>query len=168
MKKISVLLTAIVLLMTILIAGGCGPENNGDDSKEPLKKVVILVKIDKDSDKQHLQLYESGKPESIEIDYLHEVEVDPGTKVVWRRAPDSGIKKFTKIGPVEEGEIFPQDASTILLNKRYRHRVPDKDITANTKQKYDITYIPKGEDEEKSVDPYLRIRGTALSTPGRP
>ena len=156
MKNILSHLTGIVFLITILVTGGCGSQTSEDDpnvSGEELKKVVIEVRIYEVDGKKYLKLFESDKPESIEIDSLHVADVMPGTKVVWKRANDSGIRKFKRIGPVKPGKILPEDASTMLLNKRYRATVPNIEIEPGTKEEYIIVFVSKdGETIER--DPY--------------
>ena len=161
MKKILTHLTVIVFLIAILIAGGCKSataQDDSNDTKEPLEKVTIYVMLFEDENgEKHLKLSEFDNPDSMVIDSLHVTDVDPGTKVVWMRATDSGIKKFERIFPVNPGEILPEEATTILFHKRYRARVPDKEIEPNTKQEYLINYVPKGENGVMTSDPYLRI-----------
>jgi len=161
MKKILTLLTGFVFLITILIAASCQSASAEDDpngTKEPLKKVTIYLKIHEEDGKKRLEMYDSNNPKNIVIDDLT-TEVDPGTKVVWRRAEDSGIRSIRKVGPVEDnGEIFPEDAKTILLNKRMRTRVPDNIADKDKGQKYIIEFKDKRDGEVTPIDPYLRIR----------
>jgi len=159
MKKILPLLTGIVFFIAILFAGGCSTPDDPDNSTKYPDKVTIYLKTDGEGLDLKLLMSDSRDGTGTDANQ-HVADVGPDTRVVWRRATSSGIKKFTRIGPAEEGKIFPEDASTILFHKRYRHRVPDKEIAPGSQQKYDIRYVPKGTDEEKSVDPYLRIRGT--------
>jgi hypothetical protein len=164
MKKILTLLTGMLSLIAILVAGGCSTPDDPDNSTRYPDKVTIYLKTDGKGMDMKLLMSDSRDGAGIDADQ-HVADVGPDTKVVWMRAANSGIKKFTRIGPTEDGEIFPEDASTIVFQKRYRHRVPDKEIAPNAQQKYDVQYVPKGTDERKSADPYLRIRGTDTSNP---
>ncbi len=164
MKKILTHLTGIAFIIALVACGGLTDNNqnksatDSDDSNGPgedLRKVTIYVKVFEEDKKTHLKLSESNERGSFVLDSLHVTDVEPGTKVVWRRAEDSGIKKFERVGPVERGEIFPEDAGTILFHKRYRMKVPDnaKPDTA----KYEIEFTVKNDTTIHSVDPYLRI-----------
>lgn len=159
MKKTLTLLTGMLSLIAILLAGGCSTPDDPDHSTRYPDKVTIYLKTDGNGMDMKLLMSDSRDGDGIDANQ-HVAVVGPDTKVVWMRATNSGIKKFTRIGPAQDGDIFPEDASTILFKKRYRHRVPDKEIAAGSQQKYDIQYVPQGTNEEKSVDPYLRIRGT--------
>jgi hypothetical protein len=152
-------LTGIVYLTTILILGGCSQADDPDKPSGDLKKVEIFLKVYVKDGEKHLEMYDSNKPESKVVDDLH-TEVEPGTKVVWRRAKDSGIKSMKKVAPVDPGEIFIGDAKTILLNKRFRTRIPNEKINRKKEEKYIIVFVDKEDKEETSIDPYLRIRGT--------
>lgn len=160
MKKFLSHLTGIVLLMTILMAGGCGsksPQYRQIDCDDPPKKVVIEVRMHEVNGKKHLQLFESDKPDSVKIDYLHEAEVCRGIKVIWKRANNSGIKKFTEIGPVKQGgKILPKNAKKMFLQQKYKTKVPDIDIDKGTKEKYFIKFESMA-GEAINIDPYLKI-----------
>lgn len=160
MKKAFTYLTGIVLILTILITNGFAQEVNPDKSPENLKKVEIFLKVFIKDGEKHLEMYDSNNPAKKVIDDLYTV-VDPGTKVVWRRAKDSGISSIRKVGPIDPGEIFTGDARTILLNKRFRTRIPDVELKRDKEEKYIIIFKDKKEKEETPIDPYLRVRGAS-------
>ena len=156
MKKNLTFLTGFVFLITILVAGGCSSASNDDPSKD-LKKVKIYLKAVEIGEEIHLEMYDSNNPGTIVVDDLY-TDVDPGTKIVWRRAKDSKIKRISEVAPRDKGEILVEDAKTILLNKRYRARVPDNKIDRHTEEKYIIKFVYKIDNKEKVIDPYLKIR----------
>lgn len=158
MKKIFSRLTGTVYLFAILIVVGCSPADDPDMPSGYLKKVEIFLKVIVKDGEKHLEMYDSNDPASKVVDNLHTV-VEPGTKVVWRRTKDSGIKSIKKVAPVDQGEIFVGEARTILLKLRYRIRIPDEKIRPNKEEKYIIVFVDKKDKEETHIDPYLRIRG---------
>jgi hypothetical protein len=95
---------------------------------------------------------------------VHTEDVGPGTKVVWRRAANSGIISIKVVSPVPENpRIFPGDATTIILGKRRRIKVDDTGpiLLENEKEyseKYEIEVKMIGGDTPPAFDPYLRIR----------
>ncbi len=151
MKKNLAHLTGILLLIAILATGSVIPAED-----EPTKKVTIYVKA---VEGRHLEMYEEddeGNVTSPVIDMLT-TGVDPTTKVVWRRAPDSGIKRFIKVDPVDLGKpIFPEPATTFLFGKRYRHHVPEDAPDPSAKEKYIIKVRDK-DNNEWEIDPHLII-----------
>lgn len=160
MKNILTHLTGIV---AFLIAGACSPADDPDRPPGELDKVEIFLKVHEKDGVKHLEMYDSNKPASKVINDLY-TEVERGTKIIWRRAKDSGIKSIRKVAPVTTGEILVEEASTILLNLRYRARVPDKDIAPGTEEKYIIVFVDRKDGEETSIDPYLKIRGVSSDT----
>lgn len=124
-----------------------------------MKKVKIFLKVYVKDGEKHLEMYDSNNPESRVVDDLH-TDVEPGTKVVWRRAKDSGIQRIKKVSPIDRGEIFIGDAKTILFSKRYRTRIPEDEIKHGKEEKYIIVFVDKKDKEEITIDPYLRVRGT--------
>ena len=159
MKKAYFLLTGIVFIITMLIASGSSPIVDPDKPIENIKKVEIFLKVFIKDGEKHLEMYDSNNPDNIVIDDLYTV-VEPGTKVVWRRAKDSGIRSIRKVNPIDPGEIFTRDARTILLYKRFRTRIPEGEIKRDKKEKYIIVFLDKKDKEEIPIDPYLRVRGT--------
>ena len=159
MKKAFTYLTGIVFIITILIASGSTPAVDPDKPSENLKKVEIFLKVYIKDGEKHLEMYDSNNPDNIVIDDLNTV-VEPGTKVVWRRAKDSGIRSIRKVSPIDPGVIFTGDARTILFNKRFRTRIPEGEVKRDTKEKYIIVFLDKKDKEETPIDPYLRVRGS--------
>jgi hypothetical protein len=158
MKKAYIYLTGIVFIITILIASGFTQAVDLDKLPEDLKKVEIFLKVYIKDGEKHLEMYDSNNPAKRVIDDLHTV-VEPGTKVVWRRAKDSGIRSIKKVSPTDRGEIFTGDARTILLNKRFRTRIPEGQVKRDKEEKYIIVFLDKKDKEETPIDPYLRVRG---------
>jgi hypothetical protein len=149
MKKNLTLLTGIVFLITILLAGACSPAKG----KEP-KKVKIYVQAYEKDGKMHLKMYDSNDPSIVVIDTLH-TKVWPGTKVIWKLVKDSGIKKLEKIGPKAPGRVINKDAKKIPGTKKFQFKIPDN-APDNTEDKYDIKFTDKNGDSY-TIDPYLRI-----------
>lgn len=162
MKRNLNLPTVFVVLLTILFAGGCDSADDPDNQITYPDKVTIYLKLHIEDGKKYLEMYDSANPASSVINDLH-TDVGPATKVIWKRTEDSGIRSIKKVGPKEEGgPIFPGDATTILLNKRFRIKVP-KDAPVPTgeieyiEEAYDIIFVEKETGEEIKIDPYLRI-----------
>jgi len=166
MKKILTHLTGIVFLISILIAGGCKSATAEDDPGKPIypEKVTIFLKAYEDGDDMKLKMYDS-KNETPIVAEDHYADVGPDTKVVWKRANNSNIKSIRKVGPkVNNGPIFPGDATTFLFHKRLRITVPSdapvpKEDAEDTSESYEIIFRDKDNNEWKT-DPYLRIKGT--------
>ena len=161
MKKILTLLTGIVLLITVLAVGGCKSATTNDDSNssndsKDLKKVIIYVKAVEKNDGMHLEMYDSNDTTKV-VDTLVTI-VEPGTKVIWKLAENSGIKRIKKIGPKERGEIIIGDANRILFFNRFKLKIPDNEIKPSTEEKYDIVFVDKKDKKETPIDPYLKIR----------
>ena len=160
MKKATTYLTGIVFIITILIASGFTQAVDPDKPSENLKKVEIYLKVYIKDGEKHLEMYDSNNPAKRVIDDLY-TDVEPGTKVVWRRAKDSGIRSIKKVSPIDPGDIFTGDARTILLNKRFRTRIPEGEVKRDKEEKYIIIFKDKKEKEETPIDPYLRVRGAS-------
>ncbi len=160
MKKILTHLIGIVLLIAILIAGGC---KSSVDSNYP-PNVTIYLKAVEDDKEMKLLLSDSKDGTGMDAKTYY-TDVGPGTKVVWRRADNSGIKSIRKVGPLsEKGPIFPGNAKTIL-GKRRRISVSDdapipSDQDEETVEQYEIIFKDTKNNKEWPIDPYLRIRGT--------
>jgi len=158
MKKILSHLTVIVLSIAILTAGGCKP---AVDSDHPPKATIYL----KASEGMKLLLSDTKDGPGTDAKTYY-TKVGPGTRVVWRRADNSGIKSIVRVGTKDnKGVIFPGDAKTILFSKRRRITVPADAPVPNGKDKvideeYEIVWKHKKSNKETTTDPYLRIRGT--------
>ena len=160
MKKILTHLTGIVFLFAILVAGGCdngpAPTSAPPQPALDLDKVTIFVKAVKLNGDWHLEMYDSNYPNKTVIDDLETI-VELDTRIVWRRADDSGIKKFRAISPVAPLDIMKDDATTILLNKRKRYTVVDPVADRTKAQKYIIVFVTKEDNQENKIDPYLKF-----------
>jgi len=163
MKKILTHLTGIVFLITILIAGGFTSADNPCEPTEYPEIVTIYLKAYEVDGEMKLKMYDSKNEKPI-VAEDHVAEVGPETRVVWRRANESGIRTIKKAGPKESeiGPIFPGDATTILLNKRRRIRVPDNAPVPSRgeegiRQEYEIKFKDKKYNREWTTDPYLEI-----------
>ena len=154
MKKILILLTGIVFVITILAAGGCSPASNHDPSKG-LEEVTIYLKVDEKDGEMRLKMYDSNKPDSIVVDDLY-TDVKDSTKVIWALADQSGIRRIKKIGPKKPGgQIIIEDASGIFLTKKKKLKIPDNQTPGNEE-----AYYIKFKDTDGNtwtIDPYLRI-----------
>ena len=149
MKKILTLLTGIVFLITILVAGGCNPAKEND-----FKRVIIYLQAHETNVEKHLKMYDSNDKTIVVVDTLH-TEVRPGTKVIWKLVKDSGIEKAEKIGPKIPGKIIDRDATRILFTKKFKLKIPKN--AEPGEEKYDIDFLDM-ESKPHSIDPYLRIR----------
>jgi hypothetical protein len=155
MKKIFTLLTGIVFLIAILVAGGCKSAN---DQKSPndLKKVTIYLRSIEINGEKHLSLCDlKGVPV---IDSL-KTDVDAGTIVIWRLERASGIKSISKIyRSTEKQKIFKTDPQKKLFSKKFQLIVPD-DVKRGTKEyleEYTIEYTDE-ENTNWKIDPFLRV-----------
>lgn len=151
MKKNLKLLTGIVFLITILIAGGCSTAVKKDS-----KKVKIYLKaIEKDGQK-HLEMYDSNDPDHVVVDALETI-VKPGITVVWKLEKPSGIKKIDEIVSSQGvRNIFEEDAKKRFLSKGFILKIPDG-VQAGEEEKYNIVFVDKEDENPWTVDPYLKI-----------
>jgi hypothetical protein len=156
MKKNLTFLTGIVLLITVLVAGGFSPAGDDDSSKASKTVIIYLKAIEKeDGGGKYLEMSDSNDNSPV-ADSLHSADVEPGTKVIWKLADDSGIKKVKKIGPKNKGDVITKNARRFLFlfgNKKLK--IPDT-APWDTTEKYDIEF----KDTDGKVwhrDPYLRI-----------
>ena len=160
MKKNLTFLTGIVLLITVLVAGGFSPAGDDDSSKDSKTVIIYLKAIEKeDGGDMYLEMYDSND-ESAVADSLHSAVVEPGTKVIWKLVVDSGIKKVKKIGPKNKGVVIPKNARRFLClfgNKRLK--IPDT-APWDTTEKYFIEF--------KDTDGKIWHRGPYLRLPRQP
>ena len=159
MKKILTLLTGIVFLITILIAGGC--KSAGDNDQPILLRgevTIYLMEAFEKNGKKHLRMYDSNNPDIIVVDTL-ETLVKPGTKVIWVALDESGIEKLKKIGPKQRGDIIRKDAAGFLytlFTKKKKLKIPDNAPIPSEREKYDIKFKYK-DGKTWTIDPYLKI-----------
>jgi hypothetical protein len=153
MKKILTLLTGIVFLIAILIAGAC----RSDEPKGPKEVYIYLMKASEQNGTMHLKMYDSNDTTIVIVDTLV-TDVQPGTKVIWTFVKDSGIKKVEKIGPKNGSgnKIIKRDATRILFTKKFKLKIPKDAPIPSEREKYDIVFVDKGGNTWK-IDPYLRI-----------
>ena len=166
MKKIFTHLTGIVFLMAILLSGGCkSADDPGRLTPDP-ERVTIYLKAYEDGNEMKLLMYDSQNSEETEAE-VHVTLVDHGTRVVWRKADDSGIRSIKKVSPkIENGPIFPGKAKSILGIK-YRIKVRDEaqessdEVTSDKErgitEEYLIEWKDRKYNEDRTTDPYLRI-----------
>ncbi len=156
MKKILTLLTGIVLLIAILIAGACSSDKV-PQARDDLSIVKIYVKATKINDENHLLMYDSNNYKIRVVDDLV-TDVKDNTQVFWMLADSSGLKKIMKIRPKDPvGNIITKKATGIWLFNNYKkYIVPDKQ-TPDDKDRYYIK-VKDMNGEKWEIDPYLRIR----------
>lgn len=177
MKKNLVLLTGIVFVLTILLAGGCNPgtskkgseEAGGStllEEKDP-KNVDIFLKESLDSGTMHLFMSSDKKSECGVIDdYL--VVVKPGYTIRWKNADDSEIFRIVKILPVGDSTFFGAvpvvettdvDPTEVFGFSRGLHKLVIPDTAAlDTLLKYEIHFeVRDHEDTTYIIDPYLKL-----------
>lgn len=164
MKKILTLLTGIVFIITILVAGGCGnadrqnkAASTGDDpgvTETDTTRVEIYLKAILLDGSMHLEMYDSKKPKCEVVDNLVTV-VYPGYTVSWKKATDSEIDEVLYIRPVKEnGGIFPEDA---MEDKGLFKLIIPPNAPYDSIEKYEIVFKAKKDTTTWIIDPYLRI-----------
>ncbi len=154
MKKILALLTGIVFLITILIAGGCSPAKVPPPARD-LSVVIIYVKAKKIGEKNHLEMYDSNDTTKV-VDDLETLVTDSSV-VFWVLAEDSGLKKIKKIRPKKDGKIIPGNAKGIWLFTQYKKHIVPGNQTPDDVQRYYIK-VKDMDSETWEIDPYLKIR----------
>ena len=160
MKKNLILLTGIVFLITILLAGGCSKgkpiEMEGVVIIKDSTKVIIHLKYTLIDGEKHLEMYDSNDPENVVVDSLY-TWVARGMKVIWKFDSQSGIKKIHEIGSSKEvRNIFKEDARKRFLCKSFKLKIPNNAPWDETEE-YDIEFEVKDGNIYK-IDPYLRVR----------
>lgn len=156
MKKNPKLLLGIVLIFTILIAGGHQPASVPPPPEYP---PIVFIYLKAEQNGTDIKLYLSDTKDEQGVDAkIHSASVGPRTKVVWRRATDSNIRRIKEVAPVlNDGPIFPGPGTTILGLKR-RIRVKE-DASIGSEEAYEITVKTKFDGNPIKTDPYLRIEG---------
>lgn len=176
MKKNLTLLTGIVILFTIMIAGACKTTVKENDSPEGTDSntkgsfivlsdpnvTIYLNKIVEIDGKMHLEMYDSKDTTKVKIDSLI-TEVHRGDIIHWKTVKGSGIKKIHDIRPVREGgTIFPIQAQTDSLRAAFQTIIP-KTAKPGTTEKYEIVFKDNN-DDSWCIDPHLRIPPTTNTT----
>ena len=151
MKKISTHLTGTVLLVAVLIAGGCKKATGQNN----LKKVDIYCKAVIVDGTIQFSMYASNDPTNVGSDIVTNVE--PGTRVTWLWTEDSEIQKFVKIVPQNTGRIMPGPAKRVPLTQKLRLKVPNNAPVPSPQEKYDIEFVDEDGHTWPPIDPYLKI-----------
>lgn len=157
MKKIITHLTGIVLLIAILIAGGCKQtatdENEGFAPQS--KEVKIYMRAIKKAGKKHLKMYDTNDRGHKVVDML-KTEVQPGSIVIWERTWFSRIEEIKSISSkIDNGLIFTKDAQPIPGTKRFKLEVP-QDVSSGYEEEYYIEFVDK-KGKTWTIDPHLII-----------
>ena len=135
MKKNLVLLTGIVFVITILLAGGCGSgnkqelvadvenESTTEESKEDIltdsTKVKIYLKDSLIDGRMHLEMYDSRDTTKIKVDSLYTL-VYPGSTVTWKKATNSNVKDVIDIRPTGDvGNMFSNGVTMDMVRGLY-------------------------------------------------
>ncbi|RLA17532.1 MAG: hypothetical protein DRQ62_14855, partial [Gammaproteobacteria bacterium] len=119
MKKNLILLTGIVFLITILVAGSCSNGTKQNSSPEEEKgstnvaddstTVIVYLKERSIGGSMHLLMSDSRKPDCEVIDNL-ETEVYRGYTIIFKKAKHSEVDEVISISLEEEAFItFTED-----------------------------------------------------------
>jgi hypothetical protein len=162
MKKNLTSLTGILLLIAIMIAGGCYNESNNNEleilKEDPDVIIVLKAAVEKEHKRKHLEMYNSDNPDSLVVDSLV-TGVKSGEIIIWDRKPGNGIKRVIHVRPVlENGILMPEAAKEMSYEKKkvFMIKIPVVPNDTVIIEKYEIVF----EDDDKNtwcIDPYLRI-----------
>ena len=152
MKKSLLLSAGIAYLTVILVSGGCS-SNNGQVSEEPQKKVTVYLRSIEINKKKHLSMFDTNG--NLDINDSLVTYVMAGGTVIWDLDKASGIKEIDRIYSKSNGPIFREDAKGILFSKKFRIEVPEG-LTGGTQEEYFIDYYDQN-GSKITRDPYLRI-----------
>ena len=161
MKKNLTLLKGIVILMVIMIAGGCYNESNKDEleklEEDPDVKVVLKAAVEREHKRKHLEMYNSYDSLNVQVDSLV-TGVKSGETIIWERKPGNGIKRVIHVRPVlENGILMPEAAKEVSYEKKKVFMIKIPVVPNDTIiEKYEIVF----EDDDNNtwcIDPYLRI-----------
>jgi hypothetical protein len=160
MKKLLTILAGIVLIITILAAGGCnkGPENKADASAADDSLTIYLTDSLMRGSK-HLFMSDSRKPGCGVIDNLQTV-VNPGDTVFFKKGKNSRVKTVDTIYQVENIDtVFNVLNFNVLDSKGKVLYVLEIDslTPTDTIVKYVIEFTVKQDTTIYIIDPYLRI-----------
>jgi len=152
MKKILTLLTGIAFLIAIVAAdsGGSAGTQTAPSNSNKVKIYLKAIEIDGE---WHLEMYDSNDPDNVVVDNLETI-VQPGIKVIWKLNSSSGIKKINKI--VSNGNLFRNGAKKNILSKEFTLDIPENAVSG-PKQKYDIEFVDKENNQTWTIDPYLEL-----------
>jgi len=163
MKKNLTFLTGIVILITILVAAGCGssekknsPAEEGIDPVEvglDSKTVTIYLKDTVIGESMHLLMYHEKNSDCGVIDNLQTV-VYREDIIVFKKADNSQIKKVDTIRLVEE-KVKVFNVVNSMDRGLYALEI-DSDAPEDTIVKYVIEFAIN-KDTSYIIDPYLRI-----------
>ncbi len=169
MKKNLILLTGIVFLITVLLAGACNTSTKQQESSEEenglTEAAKALIAADESTTvriflkdtlidgSMHLQMYDSKQTKCGVIDNLVTV-VFPGDIVIFDKAQKSKVNEVTDIRQVEQvfdflSGSFRPDSGLYVLRIH-------PDTPMDTTIKYEIDFQIK-KDTTYTIDPYLKI-----------
>lgn len=131
--------------------------NTGDISIGPMKKVKIYIRsineVGKDGEREpKLVLFDSNR--DFGVNDLTTI-VYPGTKIVWVRDRNSGVKDIISISPKKEkGPVFKRKVKSRFLAKGYKLCIPKR--AKEGEEAYNIGY-KLYDGTRKILDPRIRI-----------
>ncbi len=160
MKKNLTLLTGIVLLITILIAGGCS-------SPQPQDRLVKIsckaVAADDGSlqftmwDNDDALVATLSSKDSLKYDAHLITDVQPGGKVQWKWGTGSQVREFVKVAPQKaNGKIMPGPAKPHDGQRVLKLEIPDD--APEGEESYYIQFI--WAEDTVTIDPYLKVPPT--------
>jgi len=152
MKKSLLLSAGIAYLTVILVSGGC-TGYNGQESTEVQEKVTIYLRSIEINKKKHLSMFDTNG--NIDINDSLVTYVKAGGTVIWDLEKASGIKRIERIYSKSDGPIFRKDAQEVPLSKKFKLEVPDG-LIGGTQEEYFIDYYDQN-GSKITRDPYLRI-----------
>ncbi|MEN8203968.1 MAG: hypothetical protein ABFS28_15320 [Bacteroidota bacterium] len=158
MKKNLILLTGIVFLIAVLVAGGCcnsKKEKGLTNSENETTRVHIYLKDTLLIDgSMHLLMHDSKKPEDVVVDSLETV-VYPGDTVVFYKAHKSKVKKVEDIRQIEE--VFELFSEIVKVDSGLYVLIIDPYAPDSIRVKYEIDFTVKQDTTIWTIDPYLKI-----------
>lgn len=158
MKKLLTILTGIVFIIAILVAGSCSQCNKQNDSTNlgNDSTAVVYLKDTLIDGRMHLIMYNAKYPDKKVKDSLY-TDVYRGYNVIFKKAHKSNIKHVHNMRPVEGyANIFKE------VDSDYRDLYQLKiypDAPYDTIVKYEIVLTVKDTTKETTwcIDPYLRV-----------
>lgn len=182
MKKNLLILTGIVFLIAVLVAGGCSTgKKQKDNSNEEgaaqkavaadSTKVDIFLKAIEIGGSMHLEMYDSKKPDC-EVTDDHLIVVKRRYTVNWKNAAGSKIDEIKHIRPVADSTFFgavpevgTREADGTVVDTAEFFSVNGGILTLvipdtaclDTLIKYEIVFTLKKDPNIYTIDPYLKI-----------